>query len=613
MRRPSSYALLPMLLAACPGGSGTTHVTDASTTAGTGSSGASTGGTSDSDSTPTGGPTDGGPDSSTGPSTGPDPSGTSGTSTDPGTSTGSDTGDTGDTSGGTGSSSTGDVSTDTGTSTGVVGECSPGETAPCYSGPPETKGVGLCVAGEQTCDGAGVFGPCQGEVLPAMENCDDAGDEDCDGFDPCKGDGGLAWARTFGSTSDESGMRVAFDGAGNLVVAAYGHSALDFGGGVLQSGGGYDLFVARYSPDGEHLWSKRFGDGSNQFRYGHALAVDAAGEIVVAGEFQGTIDFGGGALIAKNTDTFLARLSADGEHVWSKGFKSDNSSYPGAVAFDAGGNVVIGGHFTTALDLGGGALVSAGGNDAFIGKFSPAGVHQWSQRFGDFDMQHIAALVTDAANNVYISGGFYGTINFGNGALASAGDGDVFLARLDPKGTVVWSKRFGDAKLQQMRDMVIDSKGRISLGGDLYGKIDLGGGPIGDTEFHSFVAQVDTSGNHLWSQLVSDGHASLHGIAVDGFDSVLMAGRFYTDGDFGGGKLVSEGSSDIFLVKLGPGGQHVWSQRFGDFQAQDGFDVAGSATGSVAVTGSFAGGINFGGGPTNSKGSDDGFLAVFGP
>ncbi len=57
--------------------------------------------------------------------------------------------------------------------------CSPGETQPCYSGPPGTDGVGICHAGVQTCVG-GQFGACSGEVKPGTESCDSV-DQDCDG------------------------------------------------------------------------------------------------------------------------------------------------------------------------------------------------------------------------------------------------------------------------------------------------------------------------------------------------------------------------------------------------------------------------------------------------
>jgi hypothetical protein len=60
-------------------------------------------------------------------------------------------------------------------------------------------------------------------------------------------------------------------------------------------------------PAGEHLWSQRFGGGSYDEAY--AVAVDAAGNVIVAGELLGTVDFGGGALTSVGgTDIVIAKF-----------------------------------------------------------------------------------------------------------------------------------------------------------------------------------------------------------------------------------------------------------------------------------------------------------------
>lgn len=70
--------------------------------------------------------------------------------------------------------------------------CTPGEIADCYTGPPDTEGVGICVAGSHTCNAEGTaFGPCEGEVLPGTETCVTPEDEDCDGLANEEGDGCL--------------------------------------------------------------------------------------------------------------------------------------------------------------------------------------------------------------------------------------------------------------------------------------------------------------------------------------------------------------------------------------------------------------------------------------
>lgn len=611
--------LLPLVLAACSGdpadtAAASTGVGETDPTAG--STGTPTTTQTTTTTTPSDTTTD---DATTAPVTGT----TGETTSDPGTTgpadttTASSTGSITDTSTDTG------VNTDTGTSagttgttdtTGAIGECVPGDIQACYSGPADTQDVGQCAAGEQLCTPQGEWAPCIGEVLPAPENCVTPGDESCDGVDPCGGEGTYQWDRVFGGAGKENGLRVGFDGAGNIVLAGNATGNADLGGGNLAGAGGSDILLARYAPDGAHLWSKRFGDAANQFTDGFALHVDATGEVVLGGDFEGKVDFGGGPLTAQSWgDLFLVKFSPAGAHVWSKAFKAGGYGVPGAITRDKTGNIVFGGYFLTSLDLGGGVMVSAGLVDAYVGKFDADGKHLWSQRFGDTEGQYVLGLVTDLAGNVYMSGGFQGTINPGNGQLVSAGDADVFLARLDPKGTAVWGKRFGDVKLQVPRDLAIDATGRLVISGEMQGTVDFGGGPIAAPSTRSFIAQYDGNGAHQWSKLVGDGSVQTYGVAHDGLGQVLVTGHFSGASDFGGGKLTSEGSNDIFALKLDAAGKHVWSRRFGDFMSQTAFDIAGSSTGSVAITGQFQGGVNFGGGPSTSKGDFDGFLAVFGP
>ena len=71
--------------------------------------------------------------------------------------------------------------TDASSTTAVGGECEPGASEACYSGPPGSLGVGACAGGDRSCDANGFWGPCLGEVLPADEVCDNGVDDDCDG------------------------------------------------------------------------------------------------------------------------------------------------------------------------------------------------------------------------------------------------------------------------------------------------------------------------------------------------------------------------------------------------------------------------------------------------
>ena len=98
------------------------------------------------------------------------------------------------------------------------------------------------------------------------------------------------------------------DSTGNVLVTGSFHGTVDFGGGLLPSGGGADVFIAKLDAGGGHLWSRRAGNAQDQ--NGTSIAADPSGNAFVAGDVFGTVDFGGGPLTsAGGADVFLAKLS----------------------------------------------------------------------------------------------------------------------------------------------------------------------------------------------------------------------------------------------------------------------------------------------------------------
>src|SRR5207244_2972967 len=88
------------------------------------------------------------------------------------------------------------------------------------------------------------------------------------------------WAMAIGGTGADMGYSVATDTNGNLIVAGYFSGTVNFGSGALTSAGGQDIFVAKYSPSGTCLWAARFGGSGDDEALG--VAVDSSnGDVAV--------------------------------------------------------------------------------------------------------------------------------------------------------------------------------------------------------------------------------------------------------------------------------------------------------------------------------------------
>jgi hypothetical protein len=427
----------------------------------------------------------------------------------------------------------------------------------------------------------------------------------------------VLWAKRFGKTGAVYGTAVAVDGSGNVVIAGYFNGSADFGGGVLHNMGAYDTFLAKYDANGTHLWSKRLGgDG-----YDHAFAVglDRNGNVLVAGFFDGNADFGGGMLpTSEGVDVFVAKYDGNGNHVWASRFGGLGAEYAEALAVDGSGNVLIAGYYEGQPNFGGGALPISEGVDIFVAKYGPSGNHLWSKRHGGTNNDYARAIAVDGSGNVLVTGEFSGMASFGGRILTSASGGadlDVFVAKYAANGTPLWSNPFGGTQNDRARAMAVDGSGNVRVVGEFSGTASFGGQTLsGEGDNELFVAAYDANGAHLWSNSFG-GIDPVYSktIAVDGSGNALIAGHFNLTADLGGDVLITRGSDDIFVAKYDVNGRPLWSKSFGGGAVDSGLAAAVDGSGRVLVTGRFTGTVDFGGGPLIVEGSSDGFLLKLAP
>lgn len=290
------------------------------------------------------------------------------------------------------------------------------------------------------------------------------------------------------------------------------------------------------------IWAK--GAGGAGMQGGSAIAVGPDGAIVVAGSFSGSIDLGGDLLSSFNAsippsfaDGFIAKFLPDGTHVWSRAFGVENQDAAGDVAVDAAGNIVLLGGYTSAQTLDGFALpggpnpdklfvakldpdgkvlfargfVNSGGSSGTyaqldlapngdIAGYAPDGTPRYAVVFAGaappFDGMDRFRVAVDPKDDVVLAGQFREQFQLGAGTLASAGDYDLVVAKLDPDGNPKWAERFGDAQMDRTFGIAIDPPtGDILVTGQFLGTLDFGFGPMVDDGYGDlFVARLPPTG-----------------------------------------------------------------------------------------------------------------------
>lgn len=277
--------------------------------------------------------------------------------------------------------------------------------------------------------------------------------------------GAIQWALSAIGTGDDASRGIAIDSEGNvLIVGEFSSPTLSFPGQVLTNIGGTDPFVAKFNPQGQIVWARNAGDSSSND--GNAVAVDAANNVYIAGELWGSIRFGSFDLDSHfDHDTFLAKYNASGDLQWARQLNSLSVTIARNLAVDADGNLVMAGYLDQTCDFDDVTVVAHGSQDVFVAKFNPAGEVIWARNLGGPGMDTPRSLAVDSAKNIYVTGSFEQTALFGDVILTTGGQRDAFIVACDPSGQVLWAKQAGGTRADDGFAMATGPDSSILVGG----------------------------------------------------------------------------------------------------------------------------------------------------
>jgi len=399
-------------------------------------------------------------------------------------------------------------------------------------------------------------------------------------------------------------------GTGTYCDPDTGCEAARIDGGTDAGAGGLDAaFDAAVAPP-------RFdvvmgGAGADKAR---AVAVDEDGNIFVAGECEGPVDFGGGLRLdfaASRADAFVVSLGPDGSYRWDWVAQGPEPVVAHGVAVDSAGNVYVTGSFLGIVNFGGGIESSAvGQNRLFVVALASDGSYRWSFISGGTGSAQGLALAANDAGNTFIAGWCLGSVRLGS-THSLGGVADVCVLSLDPSGTANWSYVAGSTRGRDWATGVaLDSRSRVIVSGYHAGPIDFGAGVRSHAGGQdAFAVALDTAtGAHRWDWVAGGpGMDQATDVTVDAANTVFVAGAFERTIDFGGGSHSSRGGTDAFAVTLDEGA-HAEDWQGGGPEDDAANAVAREMLG-ISVAGYFQGTGDFGSSPRTSAGDRDVFVA----
>jgi hypothetical protein len=298
---------------------------------------------------------------------------------------------------------------------------------------------------------------------------------------------------------------------------------------------------------------------------------------------------------------------------WAVPIRAGAEIVRSTVDVDVQGNVIVAGGFIGQLEIGALTANAAGSYDAYVAKFDPAGQPLWLRRFGAVAEDYITDVAVDGDGNIVVVGfAASSSFDFGNNnAPPNVTSKDLFIAKFDGMGNVLWAQRpgaagatdiLGNNNWREPTATVEVSRvdGSIVMGGIHGGSLNFPPLPVPAVATEDgFVVKLDKDGTGLWQlafgSLNSKQRVRSVSIGTDG--DVALVGSFQGNVMVGTETLTSfKGTEDLLVAKLDDKGVPRWVKHFGSLGDQWGTKVLLDEKGRLFVGGSFTGSIDFFGG-----------------
>jgi len=351
--------------------------------------------------------------------------------------------------------------------------------------------------------------------------------------------GSPLWATYYGGTHDDMGLDVAVDASGNIAVtgsvASWDFPVKNAMQQTIGSQGTDDAFLLMLDGGGSCLWATYFGGALSE--YGTGITFDGSGNVVLTGITESDnfpVQNAWQSTKKQGDEAFLSKLSSGGTLLWSTYFGGEQGDEGRDVTVDASGNIFLvgmtGSQYFPVLNAFQSAIGNPGSDDAFIAKFSGAGVPDWSTYYGGSGGDGASTVATDGSGNVIVVGGTASSDFPVSGAEQPyiGGGGDLFILKLTSGGNRTWATYFGGSGAEGIGRVATDRNDNILFTGYTNsGNLPVVNPwqPVYGGSGDGFVVKLDALGRKQWATYLGGGRYDMgYSIDSDGSGNVILCG-----------------------------------------------------------------------------------------
>ncbi len=407
------------------------------------------------------------------------------------------------------------------------------------------------------------------------------------------------WAKQGSSEGFEYGNAIVADDSGNVYVTGQLEFSANFDGVILNSNGKHDIMLAKYATDGTMKWVHHAGGLGGDVGWG--IGLDSQRNIYYTGEFELTAGFEAGDSLTSSgsNDIYLSKYTNEGQFLWAKNFGGSGDDKGKAIVVDKNGNSYITGYFSSTGQFGSVNLVSSNSsNDIFIVKVNSEGTVLWATKAGGTREDRGRGIVLDGTGNLFITGTITQSATFNTTNVSVAGVNSLFVAKYDTNGVFQWVRASGGCcDTTRGNAISVDNSGNVYIAGYFMANTTIGGNSL--TSFGAadiFVTKYDSNGNNLWVRQAGGPYEDMaYSCAYDKIkDQLYVTGQIDDHGYFGSIYVGAAGNRDVFVASYDPNGNEIFARPGGGNQRDAGQSITYDTLGNIYCAGFFTDTASFG-------------------